>query len=98
MSRPAVWITAVTLLVVIAFVAVVVANGSGSGVGNGTTNNTVTTLINKPTLPGDDNSTESTLGGTTVRCKDGTYTFVSGTKTPDEDLCKNNGGVDERVP
>lgn len=88
-----------TLLVVIAFVAVVVANGSGTGVGNGTTNNTGTTLINKPTLPGDDKSTESTLGGTTARCKDGTYTFVGGgTKTPDEDLCKNNGGVDQRVP
>lgn len=89
-----------TLLVVVAFVAVVVANGSGSGVGDNNTNsNTGTTLINKPTLPGDDSSTESTLGGSTTRCKDGTYTFVGGgAKTSDEDLCKNNGGVDARVP
>jgi hypothetical protein len=86
------------MLVVVAFVAVLVANGSNLGVGNDTPSNTVTTLINKPSLPGD-NSTASTLGGSNARCKDGTYQFVGGgSEKSDDELCKDNGGVEERLP
>lgn len=97
-SRPAFWIPAVALLVVIAFIGVIAGNG-GTGVGTNTSNiNTATTLVSKPILPGD-NSTVSTLGGSTARCKDGTYTFRGGPdKASDEDLCKNNGGVDQHLP
>ena len=85
-----------TLLVVVAFVAVTIGTGNNTGVDNPLTPGT--TLINKPSLPGDD-TTGSTLGGTTARCKDGTYSFLGGGESAsDEELCKNNGGVEERLP
>ena len=86
-----------TLLVVVAFIAVMVGNGSTTGVNGGTTATTSDTIA-RPSLPGDD-STASTVGGTTARCKDGTYAFLGGnSKDAQDELCKSNGGVDQVLP
>lgn len=92
--------TVVTLALVIAFITFVAGNGNSgvAGVGSDPSGNPVTTLISRPSLPGDD-TTESTLGGSSARCKDGTYSFKGGdASVSDEELCKNNGGVEERLP
>jgi len=48
-------------------------------------------------LPGD-SDTGSTIGGASARCKDGTYSFKSGNeKVSDDELCKNSGGVEQRL-
>jgi hypothetical protein len=82
---------------VVAFISVEVGNG-GFSIGTNSTQTTATTLVTRPSLPGDD-STGSTLGGSTARCVDGTYSFRGGgAQVSDADLCKDHGGVDQRVP
>lgn len=91
--------TVVTIALVIAFITFVAGNGNSgvAGVGSDPSNISVTTIA-RPSLPGDD-TTESTLGGSSARCKDGTYSFKGGdTSVSDDELCKSNGGVEERLP
>lgn len=80
----------------IAFVALAVTNGNVLNP-DSADDAPSTTLVNRPVLPGDE-QTNSTLGGITVRCKDGTYSFKSGgDDVSDEEQCKDNGGVDQRL-
>jgi hypothetical protein len=95
-TRPGVWITVVTALVVISFLTIAVTNGSIIGRGtDDQTDTTGTTLVSRPVLPID--GTETTTPGVQARCKDGTYYFSGNASTPDDQLCKDNGGVDKRL-
>jgi hypothetical protein len=95
-SRPAFWITAVTVFVVIAFLAVSITDNSLFNNTPADQKSPATTLLQKPVLPGGED-TASTTGGVQARCKDGTYYFSGNRDTPDKDLCKDNGGVEKRL-
>ena len=97
MSRPGFWITAVTVFVVIAFVALAVSNGTVPGFDNNDNKPTGTTLISRPVLPGQNGATSSNPG-VSARCKDGTYVFNGNPNTPNNELCQANGGLDQRLP
>jgi hypothetical protein len=87
----------VATIVVVAFIATMVSNGTILPSGNDDrTGTTGTTLVPRPSLPGE--QTGSTLGGISVRCKDGTYSFAAGGEKNADNLCKDNGGVDQRLP
>ena len=85
-----------TTFVVVAFIAVSLSNGALIDLN--TDDSPDTTLIQRPVIPGE-KGTDSTFGGTTARCKDGTYSFRSGgDDVSDEELCKDNGGVEQKLP
>ena len=97
-ARRGIWITAIATFVVVAFLGVFLASGSIVNTGNGsTTATTNTTLVTRPSLPGD-GTTATTVGGASARCKDGTYAFKGGSgQVSDADLCKDHGGVEQRL-
>lgn len=92
--RPVWWVSVLTGVVVVGLVLGLVLNGilplpDGS-------DPTTTTLIDRPTLPGESGgSTTPTFAGVSARCKDGTYAYVGGS-TSEDSLCSANGGVEQR--
>jgi hypothetical protein len=91
------WVSVLALVVVIAFISVVAGNGNSGVAGVGNDPAPAATTIARPSLPGE--STDSTVGGTSARCKDGTYSFKGGGEpASDVELCQNNGGVEQRLP
>jgi hypothetical protein len=84
------------MFTVVAFMALAISNGVVFNNDDTTPGTTVSTIA-RPKLPGD-KGTDSTVGGVSARCKDGTYSFKAGDeKVSDDELCKNNGGVEQRL-
>jgi hypothetical protein len=83
---------------VVAFISLSVGNGMVFNRSNTDTKvTTESTLVPRPKLPGE-SDTASTVGGASARCRDGTYSFRSGDeKVSDDDLCKDRGGVEQRL-
>lgn len=92
--RRAWWVTLLTGVVVVGLVLSLVVNGSLPLPGGSDTS--TTTLIERPTLPGESGGTTvPTFAGVSARCRDGTYAYVGGS-TAEETLCAANGGVEQR--
>jgi hypothetical protein len=95
-ARSSRWILAAAMFTVVAFMALAISNGVVFNNDDDTTGTTPSTIA-RPKLPGD-SDTGSTVGGVSARCKDGTYSFKAGEeKVSDDELCKNNGGVEQRL-
>ena len=96
--RTRLWVPAVAVVVAAAFIGVLLATApSQSGPSGPTTKTPATTLIVPPTIV-PKGSTLPTLGGSSARCRDGTYSYRGGSDTvPDADLCAGHGGVEQRL-